>query len=470
MSVLLAIGEPSLSEMLRKPLVENGFDVLPDEVLHRNFLNEFIDIQQPDMVIIHDVYLPSEFDHNQAQRDAEILSLIEDWRMQYNTNLRVVYLCVRDKKDPFLAKLVARNVLDIFYEQGLQTQAFIKQLKEEPRFSNVTRFGTGELELEFNDTEKVFENTSDIDSPEIDGGAKKENAASKIAQSLSESAKGLKNSIAQKRAEAKANAPEKPKPTPYDSGIDETIFDEMIDLMPVEKQQPPKPQIIGTVLVAVAGVESHLGATHTAISIASYLKDKGHSVALVESNHSQDFDRIHALYEGEKRMLLNDSHFEMKGLIHFKYREDQNLNDIFSNYEYVVMDFGNLNEAANIDEFTRAHVKCVLCSADEWKFHWIKEFSDEYAVDNTYCFLVPGVSMEKIDDLYEQIEAGSVSIFPTQDDPYEPSKEVGEMINDILGDFIKIPLKSSTKLLLVGTSLGSIALTVLIFFIFKVLR
>lgn len=475
MPVLLAIGEQILSDMLRKPLIEKGFDVSSDEVLHRNYLNELVDIQKPSIVILHDLYLPS--DHsNSEQRDVEVLELIEQWRLKYNNELRVVYLCVRDKKDPFLAQLVARNVLDIFCERGLDLEKFTTQLIELPKFSNVARFGTGNLDIKFEEENRdttadndVLEAATDLINPKYE-----EVKPNKFAQ-LQAGAMNIKE-MAQKRAiekaEAKAKAPKKENKanSNLNDGIDEHLFDEVVlDIMPVPA---PRATIIGTVLIAVASVTSHLGSTFTAINIASYLKDKGYSVALVESNYSQDFDRIHALYEGEKKLLLKDKQFEMRDLTHFKYREDQNLNDIYSMYEYVVMDFGDLEEAANREDFKRAHVKCVMCSADEWKFHWLKDFTNRHEVDNTYCFIVPGSSSEKAQDLQEQLEYGSVFSYPIQDDPYEPVKDCESVITKILGEFIKSPTLSASKskLALIGTSVGSILVTIFINYGFQIFR
>ncbi|MEX3624884.1 hypothetical protein [Viridibacillus arvi] len=253
--------------------------------------------------------------------------------------------------------------------------------------------------------------------------------------------------------------------------VEEFFFDDMFD-MPNQNEVVQRSTIIGTVLIGVTGVANHLGSTFTAINIASYLKDNGYSVALVESNYSQDFDRIHALYEGEKKLLLKDNQFEMRDLTHFKYREVQDLNDIYSMYEYVVMDFGDLEEAANQEDFKRAHVKCVLCSADEWKFHWLKDFTSKHEVDNTYCFIVPGSSSEKAQDLQEQLEYGSVFSYPIQDDPYEPVKDCESVITKILGEFIKSPTLSSSKskLALIGTSIGSILVTILLITLFKFLE
>ncbi|MGF9975490.1 hypothetical protein [Viridibacillus arvi] len=478
MTILFAIGEQTLSDILRKPLVENDFDVISDEVLHRNYLNEFIGIQRPQMLILHDIYLPSDIS-DQELRDVEMLELIEEWRMRYDNDLRIIYMCVRDRKDPFLAQLVARNVLDIFYEKNISTESFISQLQTPPKFSNVSRFGTGDIEINFNEpSEEDAANEEDPseDKVQVDLEKDKPKLPGKLAQHLQDGAKSLKG-IAEKRAEAKAeakaNTPEKAikvkEKSLIEHGVDESVYDEILDIMPVDKPLQPKANIIGTVLIAVAGVTDHLGTTHTAISIASHLKDQGHSVALVESNYSQDFDRIHSLYEGEKLKFIKDKQFEMQGLLHFKYRDELDLNDIYSGYEYVVMDFGDLYDAANVDDFKRAHIKCVLCSADEWKYHWVVDFINTFDVDNSYCFISPGSGSEKLKDLNEQIDYGTVSTFPIQDDPYAPTKETGLIINDILGEFVKSPMTSSSKFLLIGTSIGSIAITILIVTIFKVL-
>lgn len=236
----------------------------------------------------------------------------------------------------------------------------------------------------------------------------------------------------------------------------------------VQHRQAEK--IIGTVVIGITSVAPHLGSTHTAISIARYLSNLGHMVALVEGNYSQDFDRIHSLYEGEKRHIFHEKEFELNGIDHFKYRENQDLGEIFSLYEYVVLDLGVLSETMYIDEFKRSHVKCVVCSSEEWKFHWIEQFQNSYGNDEHYNFLVPGASLRNIKDLIDRLDYHSVYALPMQETPYQPTKEAEEVIQDIIGEFINGNAKTFSKSTLIFTSVISIAVTVFIGLVFWYLR
>jgi len=169
MRVLLAVGDPNYVQILRGHLVGIGFDVIENDVFHRRFLQEIIEMEQPDTVILHDTFLPSDFDSKDEQEE-EILSLIEYWRIQYRDRIRVVYLCHREKSDPFLGKLVARNVLDIFYTRSIPTQLLLEQLKKPAEFANVARLGVGIYEFQEEEIEEVEEdgNQENMITPSAD--------------------------------------------------------------------------------------------------------------------------------------------------------------------------------------------------------------------------------------------------------------------------------------------------------------
>jgi len=467
LSILLAIAEPTISNGIRKVLVDHGFSVFEDEVLHRKFLNETIELLSPSMVIIHDHFLPSDFE-NPEERDEEILQMIENWRMVYDTDLRIVYLCVRDRYDPFLGKLVARNVLDIFYEKGLDTKKFAEQLSQPPRFANVQKFGTGHLDIKYV-SEENEEDDDHVESEKPERkwlGEKKSliEKAAKISSKVSFSAKkgteGFKSKIP-KRSD-----------NPDEEDIsDDNLMEEILDLLPDESVKQMKSTIIGTVLIAVAGVQNHLGSTSTALSIASYLKSLGHIVAVVEANHSQDFDRIHSLYEGEEQFFKNANSFKLYGITHYKYRENMDLNQLYSAYEYIIMDYGDLkNAAAYEEEFIRAHIRVVVCSADEWKFHWIGDFLKRHDLDKEDCiFVVPMATNAKLKDLQERLDYLEVFTIPSLDNPYAITKDTAEVLSEILGPYLKSSRRTFSKNALILTGVISIAATALIFTVFKFL-
>jgi hypothetical protein len=144
--VLLAVGEPNMSSILRKHLASNGFGVIEKEVLHRKYLDEVIENEKPSILIIHDHYLESELESRREQ-EREILQMIDRWRLQYEDTIRVVYLCERERTDPFLGALAARNVMDIFHKREIPAQLFIKQLLEPPKFINIAKLGVSDLDL-----------------------------------------------------------------------------------------------------------------------------------------------------------------------------------------------------------------------------------------------------------------------------------------------------------------------------------
>ncbi len=484
-SVLLAIAEGNISNSLRNYLGSIGFDVLADEVLHRKYLNESVELKAPDIVVIHDHYLPSDFDIADTKaRDQEMLQLIEEWRLRYDQSVRVVYLCVRDRTDTFLSDLVARNVLDIFHEQTIQLTTF-NQLLEPPRFSNAKRFGTGNLQIEamlqdetneqvmIEDEAANNERLTDKGSREIQGkdGAlsKKKSEPSLNNTTVIERAQQATDSVKQMVSTIKEKLP---KRVEIESENDE--FKDVLDLLPLNITELPEQRVtvIGTVLIAVANVAAHLGSTHTSLTIAKYLAKLGHTVAVVELNYSEDFDRIHAEYEGEKQYIKKDDSFDIDGITHYKYREDLNLNVLYSAYEYVVLDYGDLEDAAAFtEEIKRAHIRCVVCSADEWKIKWIHNFMTFNQLEITDCVLVvPNCGNEKLDDLRGRLDYRDIYAMPTLDYPYEITKEAESTVKDVLGDFIKNPSSSVfSKKALITTGLLSTGITSLVFTIIKYL-
>lgn len=147
MKVLLAVGEKNLSKLLRSHMTDAGFEVAKDDVHHRYFLDEVIEVQRPDLVILHDRLLASDQPDSKSNQE-EFLEMIERWRRNYDTSLRVCVMCERDRKDPFLAQLVSRNVLDIFNERQIRSVKLVEQLMEPPKYVNVAKYGITESEID----------------------------------------------------------------------------------------------------------------------------------------------------------------------------------------------------------------------------------------------------------------------------------------------------------------------------------
>lgn len=139
--VLIAVGDKSYSDILINTFEKHKdeFTLSSQEVLHRRFLEEILDIEKPDILVIHDYYLGSDF-VRQEQKEQELAAFIRKIRVNYDDSVRVVYLCERPKGDVFLSSLVSIGVMDIFNSNSFDLDDFIEQLVDKPRFSRVEKF------------------------------------------------------------------------------------------------------------------------------------------------------------------------------------------------------------------------------------------------------------------------------------------------------------------------------------------
>lgn len=193
-------------------------------------------------------------------------------------------------------------------------------------------------------------------------------------------------------------------------------------------------KVIGTVVIAVASVKSHLGSTNTAISMATHLRNNGYDVAVVEANHSMDFDRMHALIEGEN-LNISDMEYHFKDIPHFKYREGFDIGRIFQLYKYVVLDMGELDYSPYKEEFFRSHIKCVVASGDEWKFYWIEEFLLKNDIEDP-VFLLPSTNDEIAADVSKRLKDKHY-VYPitNHSSPYIVPDESANVYNNIIEEY-----------------------------------
>lgn len=137
--VLLAVGNENVSNILRK-YINNAehLQLINQEVMHFQYLDEIIELHDPDLLIVHDVFLPSETT-GKKEREEEWLNFFHSTRQKYD-NLRIVFLCERTKDDVFLNQIIGIGVLDIFNETAIDMVKFIEQLSSPARYANVAKF------------------------------------------------------------------------------------------------------------------------------------------------------------------------------------------------------------------------------------------------------------------------------------------------------------------------------------------
>lgn len=195
-----------------------------------------------------------------------------------------------------------------------------------------------------------------------------------------------------------------------------------------------KDRIIGTVTIAVIGTQNRVGVTHTAISIAKFLKNKGHKVALIENNDSGDFAEIKNSYEDIKEKKQS---FIIDGIDFYPYSEKVTITDILDmeNYNYAVIDMGQYKKA-DFNEFKRSNKRIVVSGTKMWELQGLRDFIglNDALYKNVFYFTLS----DKKD--YELVKSNMDNLkcylAPIQLNPFNYQKESAEIFKDILKDVL----------------------------------
>ena len=280
--ILLAIGEPNYSKILREKFKNyaDDFAVLDQEVLHHKYLLEILENEQPEILIVHDYYLQSDKEVA-ADKEMEWLNFIEIIRTQFDDSIRVVFLCERNKGDVFLSELVNRNVLDIFNNNSINIHQMIEQLMEKPKYSNASKFKVSTTYTNPNFYDPVDEDDVDIDEneetsdPQIDEAKKDTNPIFK---------KVVEKKVVNKVVEKKiVNKVVNKQVVKREFRLNVTNNVDRIVGVPIERK-----------LVLIGSPFARSGSTFVSHLIANVLTDMGVDSTYIESpySHAYTYDRF----------------------------------------------------------------------------------------------------------------------------------------------------------------------------------
>jgi 6-pyruvoyl-tetrahydropterin synthase len=232
---------------------------------------------------------------------------------------------------------------------------------------------------------------------------------------------------------------EKPQKNP-DSQISnrkdqDNPFEDDLDIeLPLFKEKfLLKETIVGSILIAVIGVEPCAGVTHTTLLISNYLVRKGYKVAVIEASNKQDFAALEYAYEGMKGYVNRERSFSIEGIDYYKSGGHLDLSD-FKNYDYIVLDLGNYQESEYLQEFKRAHVQIVVGHGSEWRQKHIYAFAkDQEQIDQShFIYCIPFVDKIVRNDIRKSLPEGKVCIIPAHADPYQVQKDTELVLDEIL--------------------------------------
>ncbi|PAD71345.1 hypothetical protein [Paenibacillus campinasensis] len=226
-------------------------------------------------------------------------------------------------------------------------------------------------------------------------------------------------------------------------GIDHSIIEELQDIdiapPPIRERQTLVETIIGTVVIAVVGVEAAVGTTHTTLLITNFISRKGLKVAVVEANESRDFGRIEAAYEGMIGYETSHSMFSIGGVDYYKYPYKYDIAELLEQkYDYILLDLGDYQSSPYLEEFYRAHVQVIVGHGSEWRQHKIIEFSNKHSHrdQSQWIYCIPHVEKVVIDDVHKAIVEGKLIAIPSHPDPYQQLKWTDVILENMLREYL----------------------------------
>lgn len=195
------------------------------------------------------------------------------------------------------------------------------------------------------------------------------------------------------------------------------------DIITIEKDK-----IVGTVVIAVAGIIPRIGTTHTAISIANFLLRNKNGVAVVEMQQSDTFESIKNSYSNVE---VKQGLFSLVGIDFYPYDPALQVSDlILGDYDYVVLDMGSY-DVCDVTEFKRAQERIIVCGGKDWEIDELDKFlkSEKKINSNKYLFSFCNDSMfEFIKSNMEPLSCYQAAYNPQPFDDDDKTDDVYEQI------------------------------------------
>lgn len=437
MNLIIATSNTDFAKALREKLKDANCNVL--EIV--SCVEDLITCLSKNPEGIDGILLKTDLAKKNNDNRLEVLSDVVLSIRQTPQFHKVIFTILSDYQEghPLLAEFLGMGIYNFFTRNGIAftVDNLIDSFKNPMSFSIALKYGTVNSEIPWRrDLTKRQTLEVKFTNQEIEGEVSEEAASGNVVENDLNQKKSPADILSKvKNQIPNITFPKLPGGEKDTTKVKDTVIDDWI-FEGNESSSANKLPVVGTVVIGVASVEKHLGATNTAISIAKYISKAGNNVALVEANKNMDFDRIHSLIEGET-ITLKDSEFNFQGITHIKYRESMELGNIYTKYQFVILDIGDIRNSQFKSEFSRCHIKCVVASADEWKFHWIEEFSFNVGLTEELIFLVPSSDFKETNDLESRLKKHVVYPIQKHSNPYEVPEESEDVYEQILRLYLK---------------------------------
>ncbi|EOP02234.1 hypothetical protein [Bacillus sp. WC2507] len=263
--IVLAISDTVYTAYLREDFTGAGFEVADSDVMHIKYLDEILDMEQPDILCINDKRLNIDAGHEE-KRELIILHKLRDIR--FNRDIRIVVFTERENDDEFLAKLIYLGIYDIFNSRKIDIDnKVIPQLLQESDIKNVAEIvGASQAPKQTKLPEVPVDEEEGEVSRELEEDSNNESASN---------SKLFKNK--QKRKPIQEKTPKAPTVKKQYKLAFEPVYEKQIGIAIPRKT------------IVVASMNSRSGATFVSHLLAAYLNELQIDVNYIENLYDDGY-------------------------------------------------------------------------------------------------------------------------------------------------------------------------------------
>ncbi|KTD86474.1 serine/threonine protein kinase [Paenibacillus etheri] len=204
-------------------------------------------------------------------------------------------------------------------------------------------------------------------------------------------------------------------------------------------------------VIALLGVASGLGTTHTSLAVSSLLVQKGPTAWVDFSPNSTVYDRIRSMLNTQITAVASkneQSAFSWKGVHYWKRPIHGKMADLLrGDYQFVVLDLGVGGYEGALDEFKYSDMPILIASGADWRLEdlllWIRR--NGLQPETNWRVGLPLAERSTAQLLQTAIGTDKIYGLPFQQDPFKPKGKLVEVINEMFEEILDVPNKGKSR-------------------------
>lgn len=178
-------------------------------------------------------------------------------------------------------------------------------------------------------------------------------------------------------------------------------------------------QVVNKVLIGIAGSQSRIGTTHTAIALASALRCRGYMVAVAEYNLSKDY---RCIMESFGETLIESAYFSLGGVDFYPECSEESLAAVLGkSYNFIITDFGAYPDCDKVT-YNKSNVRLLVSGSKPYELEQMQSFfemcPEEMLLQMNFLFNFTYPEHEH--DIRESMKTADKKEFPVYFLNYEP--------------------------------------------------